>query len=173
MDWAAILGGVVSAGSGGVLGIAGSLVSKYFKGREQRADRTFEEKKWAHEIELHKLQQATRGQESEEELELLRTQGSQQGMLESIRAEAAIGPTSVWVNNFKACWRPLLTLLLWVLAALIFYDIDGPRWQGILEPQDIIALLRYMVYSVFFCASTATTWWFGDRALSPPKLTRA
>ena len=24
------------------------------------------------------------------------------------------------------------------------------------------------VYTVFFCASTATTWWFGDRAFTPP-----
>ena len=42
--------------------------------------------------------------------------------------------------------------------------------REVLTPQDMAALIRYMVFSVFFCASTPTVWWFGDRALTPPSM---
>jgi len=171
MDWGTLLEGLVAAGSGGVLGVLGSLVSGFFKGKQQKADREFEEKKWSHEENLHKLQMESRAQETEDERELVTLQGSQEGMLESIKADTAIGPVHMWVNDFKACFRPFLTIALWILALIVFRSlVRNP--DEILEPEQVIQLVRYMVYTVFFCASTATTWWFGDRALAPPKLTK-
>jgi len=31
-------------------------------------------------------------------------------------------------------------------------------------------MTRYIVYSMVFSAATATVWWFGDRALTPPNM---
>jgi len=107
--------------------------------------------------------------ETENELAITQTQGSYTGLSESLKADAAIGPTHMIVNDIKALFRPFLTLSLWGMATYVFIRVvENPT--DALTPEEVIALIRYMVYSVFFCASTATTWWFGDRALSPPRL---
>ena len=67
--------------------------------------------------------------------------------------------------------RSFVHELLWFLAGWVFYRVvtaaEGVL-REVLTAEDIAALIRYMVFSVFFCASTATVWWFGDRALTPP-----
>ncbi|MBK1695783.1 hypothetical protein [Rhodovibrio salinarum] len=40
----------------------------------------------------------------------------------------------------------------------------------ILSETDVRALLRYIVYSTVFAAMAAVTWWFGERAMTPPAL---
>jgi hypothetical protein len=172
MEWTEILGSVASAGSGGILGIAGSLVSGFFKSKKQKSDREFQEKQWQHEIEVHKVQQETRKQETEDEMSLIALQGSQSGLVESIKADSSIGSTHPIINGIKALYRPFLTTALWILAYLIFRSIVNNDLEDIITKLEAKELIRYMVYTVFFCASTATMWWFGDRALSPPSMTK-
>lgn len=171
MDWGSILGSVVSAGSGGILGIAGSLVSGFFKGKQKKAENAFKQLEWDQEARMMELNMKADQVETENELELARSQGSYTGLEQSLRAEAAIGPTHMIVSDLKALFRPFLTLSLWGMAAYVFIKVvQNP--SGILTEAEVLELIRYMVYSVFFCASTATTWWFGDRALQPPRTGR-
>ena len=83
-------------------------------------------------------------------------------------------PRSVWVrragNAVRALFRPALTVLLWAIGAWVFYLVVGGALIDWLKAVDIADLIRYMVFSVFFSASTATVWLFSDHALTPPAM---
>lgn len=168
MDWGSIIGGALSVGSGGIFGLVGSAIgvaAKYFQEKQQQA---WEKEKWTHETELLKLNMQARAQETEQELAIVSQEGSWQGLSESIKADRAIKNVHVWVNDARALFRLTLTILLWGLAAYIFYKICGNDLRQWIDKVSAAELIRYMVYTVFFCASSATMWWFGDRALTPP-----
>jgi hypothetical protein len=167
------LGDIVNVGasvaSGGVFGLVGSIIgsaSKYFFNKQEQA---FQREKWDHETLLLKLQAEAQAAETEQEIALAAQQGSWSGLAESYKAEAAIGTTHVWVNDIRALFRPFLTVTLWVLSGWIFYQIGQEKFSAWLQEGESESLVRYMVYTAFFSASTATAWWFGDRALSPPQ----
>lgn len=169
MELGDILNIGTSVASGGLFGLVGSVigsVGKYFHAKQQQ---TFEREKWSHETELLRLQAEVKNQETEQEIALAAQQGSWQGLTESYKAVAAIGKTHIWVNDVRALFRPLLTLTLWAISGWIFFQVGHDGFSDWLEKGDIDSLIRYMVYTAFFSASTSTAWWFGDRALSPPK----
>jgi hypothetical protein len=70
----------------------------------------------------------------------------------------------------KDLFRPVLTAGLFVLSYVIFLDVI--RRNGVLahvlSPDEALELIKYIVYSVVFSATTSGVWWFGDRAFSPP-----
>ena len=106
--------------------------------------------------------------DTENELAIVAQSGSWSGLTESHRSDQAIGAVHMFVNDVRALFRPFLTVALWVLAAWIFNEIVIGALTDWLRHAEIEDIIRYMVYTVFFCASSATMWWFGDRALSPP-----
>lgn len=170
MDFGDLFNIGASVASGGVLGLVGSVigaVGKYFFTRQEQA---FEQEKWEYESRLLELQLKAKTIETEREAALVAQQGSWDGLAESYKAVAAIGQTHAWVNDFRALFRPLLTLVLWTIAGWVFYEIGKDQFDEWLQADQEAALVQYMVYTVFFSASTATMWWFGDRALSPPTL---
>ena len=168
MDLGTILGGVASVASGGIFGVIGSIIGVGAKYLQERQRQKWEEKKWSHEVELQKLNMQARAEETEQELAIVSQQGSWAGLSESIRADASVQNTHVWVNDARALFRLVLTTLLWVLAAIVFFKVIGGTLKDWIDKQATADLVKYMVYTVFFCASSATMWWFGDRALTPP-----
>ena len=74
-----------------------------------------------------------------------------------------------WVNDLRALFRPVLTVGLWVLAGWVFWEVVSGTLTQWMREADIADVIRYCVHTVFFSASTATVWWFGDRALTPPE----
>ncbi len=60
----------------------------------------------------------------------------------------------------RALTRPALTLLLWVLFAVLFLSAVS----GALEANTASSVVRTAVDTVAFSASTALACWFGDRA---------
>lgn len=168
MDLGSLLGGAVSVASGGIFGVLGSVIGVGAKWLQERQRQKWEEKKWSHEIALQELNMQARAQETEQELAIVSQEGSWQGLSESVRADAAVQNTHKWVNDVRALFRLILTAGLWILAAVVFYKIVGGSLTEWIDRQTSTELVRYMVYTVFFCASSATMWWFGDRALTPP-----
>lgn len=170
MDWGSLLGQAAAIGSGGLLGIVGSLFGAAGKYLTEKQRQEFEIKKWEHETKLLELQMEAKKVETEMELALVSQTGSWEGLTSSIQADQSVAGVHAFVNDLRALFRPFLTILLWAIGGWVFYEIvsnDGflLKWINEMEIKDLI---RYMVYSIFFCASTATTWWFGDRALTPP-----
>lgn len=145
-----IIGLTASAAGGGVFGLIGTVlgrVSSYF---EQRQSQAHESARWSHEVELLKLQQTAAQQETEAELALSDNQGSWQGVRAAIAADVAIAPSYRWVDAVRGLTRPCLTLLLWIIAAGIWFQADVSGRAAIID-------------TATFAATAATLWWFGDR----------
>ncbi|MCR9270277.1 MAG: hypothetical protein NXH72_09845 [Hyphomonadaceae bacterium] len=146
-----IIGVAASAAGGGLFGLFGTALGRVASYFEKRQAMAHEERRWQHETELLKLQQAARAEETEAELALAQTQGSWSGLDASLRAEAAIAASYRWVDAIRALTRPVLTLLLWGITTLIWFSADLADRASITE-------------TATFAATAATLWWFGDRS---------
>jgi hypothetical protein len=168
MDWLNDLLGIgASAASGGVFGLLGAIggqVSKYFQEKQRQA---WEEKKWDREERMIELQMKSRREETEQELAIVQQQGSWSGLKASYSA-VTDQPSYKWVAAAKSLFRLFLTTLLWLMAGITFYLVVTAG-KAYFNGAELKELVRYMVYTIFFSASTAGMWWFGDRALTPPQ----
>lgn len=143
----------LNAASGGIFGIAGTILGRVAGYFEQKQYMKHEIARWGHEYKLHELNMRARAQETELELDILQEQGSWQGLAASIEADGKNGSASQWVINILRLVRPCLTFLLWLITGWIYY----------LEPS------AGMTEAVTFAATAATLWWFGDRAPKPQR----
>lgn len=160
---------VGGSGAGAVFGLFGSAIGQVSKYFQRKQEQKFQREKWGHAVALQELNMKAKKQETEQELAIVSQQGAWSGLASSIQADAAVAPASSWATDIKVLFRPALTVGLWVLAWLVFNEIltgSLRQWMTDAEIKDII---KYMVYTVFFSASTAGVWWFGDRALTPPE----
>jgi len=162
-----ILGLGASVASGGVFGLIGAgigVAGKYFTKKQEMKERALER---THELFLMKEQRETRAAETENELAITSLEGSYSGLKESIKADAlASKGASQWVVDMKAMFRPVLTVIMVLLSAVVFLTMTKAGW---ISSEESIDLTKYMIYSIFFTSSTCVIWWFGDRALSPPE----
>ena len=145
-----ILGLAASAASGGLFGLAGTALGRiagFFERKQQFAQ---ERARWDHESALLELQMQASAQETEAEIALAETAGSWRGLEASMQAEANIGASYPWVNAVRGLTRPFLTLLLWLIAGVIWFGADAAGRSAITE-------------TATFAATAATLWWFGDR----------
>ncbi|MBF34334.1 MAG: hypothetical protein CME85_04430 [Henriciella sp.] len=145
-----ITGVAASAAGGGLFGLIGTALGRvagYFETRQRLRHET---ERWGHETRLLELQREARAEETEAELALAETSGRWAGLEASMAAEAAIGESYPWVNAVRGITRPGLTLLLWVISAMIWLGADAAERAAITE-------------TATFAATAATLWWFGDR----------
>lgn len=158
MDWGTIVTSLGSAASGGILGIAGSLIGfigNYFKSKLEHKQK----------LDLMEM-----------ELKVKAQAGSWEGLRTSLQAESNIGQTYLWVNAVRGLYRPVLTTLLVIMSYVLFRDIIAAIGDKesllttVMTKIEIKDLLRYIVYSLVFSASTAIVWWFGDRSFTPPRI---
>lgn len=173
-----LLGAGASVASGGLFGLVGSLIGVGTKYLQQRQANAQKDKDWKHEIELRKLNMEATDRETENELAIAQSEGSWKGLEASYNTVISASNVHTVVNDIRSLFRPILTLSLILLSALLFWWV----WSGITEGKgnvlkifdqgDIRDIIRYMIYSIFFSTSTAIVWWFGDRAMAPPGLTR-
>ena len=162
---------ILGAAGGGALGAAfgalGSVLNRGFgllEMREKRQDRQMElaheKDRWVHETEMAAAARTDRAEEAAQALDQTQAQGSWAGLTGSVAAEAAIGPSWPWVNAVRALTRPALTVMLWLLYALLFLAAAA----GALHPDAAASVVTGAADTISFSAATALTWWFGDRA---------
>ena len=154
-----LIGMAASAAGGGLFGLIGTALGRVAGFFERRQEQAHEQARWQHETALHELQMRARAEETENEIALAETAGRWQGLTESLRAEAAIVSETGWVNAVRALTRPVLTLLLWAITAMIFLHADAQGRAAVLE-------------TATFAATAATLWWFGDRGPQRPRTER-
>lgn len=167
MDFAEVATGALGVASGGVFGLLGSIGSSWLKGRAQ-------EKQRDHEIKLITAQQAQNADEHHMNMAESRQEMSSAGLVASINADVVTGLPPI-AAAIKALYRPFLTTFLVAACIYIFTllldALDGGNAIAQVFPRtEIVEMIRYTVYSLVFSTATAITWWFGDRALSPPHL---
>lgn len=147
----------LDAAAGGVFGLVGTALGRVAGFFERKQSFAQEQAKWGHELKLHELQMQARAQESEIEIAIAQQQGSWAGLEASIKADAAIGKASLWVINILRLVRPFLTVMLWLIAAVIFFKTQSEQ----------------IADAAVFAATAATLWWFGDRADRPSPTRKA
>lgn len=179
MDLGSVLGtvgGVLgNAASGGLLGAALGIGSKFLQERQRQS---WAKKEWDHELSLLKLQAASQKEESEAEVRVVQETGKWKALSTSIESDQRLlsnSKVSSWVLNVRSLWRPVLTAGLLILVGLLWRSLldlltgsSGGKLD-FLKPEEVVALLTYIVHSVVFAANTAALWWFADRASSMPQ----
>ena len=160
-------GGLAGGALGAAFGALGSIVNRglgIFETREKRKDRQLEMAhevdRWGHDLKLAAEAREGRIEEAKQALAQADAEGSWRGLEASLRAEAGVGQSWPWVAAVRALTRPVLTLLLWLLFAVLFLSAVS----GALEAGTAAGVVRTAVETIAFSASTALAWWFGDRA---------
>lgn len=146
-----IMGLAASAAGGGVFGLFGTALGRLVGFFERRQSLAHEERRWQHEVSLLELQQAATAAETEGEIALTQAAGSWNGLQASLQAEAQIASSYKWVDAARALTRPVLTVLLWLITAVIWAYASETNRSSITE-------------TATFAATAATLWWFGDRS---------
>jgi len=138
--------------TGGVTGIIGSVIGKAFS----FLDAWQEEKKATNEhgrtIALLELQNKLGAEESEREMAITQAKIDADSRVASYSHDAVGGTSSVWVIDLLRLVRPVLTFSLIFLVGILYFKA-APGGRATIEA------------SVIYMASSATLWWFGDRAM--------
>ena len=175
------LGSIASFGatiaSGGLLGIAGSVIGGALKWLNKREERKQRKEDQTHELNLIEKQMQVKAAETEAEAKLKAVEGSWKGLSQSMRHDTSVGDIPwQWlrsvVNTIRSLFRPALTIGLFFMVLKFWNDLSGGGAvlgiNALLTDIERVELMKYIVYSVVFMATTAGTWWFGDRAFAPP-----
>lgn len=166
-----LLGAGAAVASGGIFGVLGAAFGAWQKGKQIKLEMEERNHNRLHEKEMFRLQMESKSQE-----------GSWATLEATHEADAvsALQENYMWVRAIKTLFRPALTAGLWgavawelnliLSGALTTYVDQALSRQAIFTPTEIVELVRYVVYSTVFSATTATTWWFGERALTMPQM---
>lgn len=139
--------GAVGTAFGRVVGIWERKITH----KHEIAEWAHETQRWEHESKILELQMKARAEETEQQILLTDTTGGWAGLEASIAADSNITGVAGWVNSVRALVRPALTVLLWLITFGIFFSVDENGRYSILN-------------AAVFAATSATLWWFGDRA---------
>ena len=144
---------LISTLLGALIGGSGSALSKWLGMKEKEQDHS-------HELRLLEMQMQSKQSETENEMAIAQEASFASMRTASYQHDASYGEVSLWVRNTLRLVRPVLTVFLIVEVGIIWFTIADSR----------IDLQEQIISGVLFMASTALTWWFGDRAPSPKKL---
>ena len=125
MEW---LNAAFSVAGGGIFGLIGAGVNKFFDYKKQQ------------QINIQELAMADKVAVQMDK----DSDNDAKGLMSAIEAEQSIKEVHKWVNDVRGMTRPVLTLILVLMA----------WWEEGIDK------------SLDWMASTAVTFWFGDR---PPK----
>lgn len=143
-------GVAASAAGGGVFGMVGTALGRVVGLFEKAQDHRHEKDRWKHDESMRQLDMNAAREAAEAGREMANTEGRWAGLTASIEADADIAPSYKWVDAVRGLTRPSITLLLWIIAAIIFFNTPA---EGRMQ----------LVETVTFAATAATLWWFGDR----------
>lgn len=140
---------LISLLSGGATGIIGTLVGRIVGFYENK-------QKFAHELKLLELQARIGAEEAERELAIAEAKAAADLRIASYSHDSDTGQGSQWVTNTLRLIRPLLTAVL-VLAVIMLW-FTAEQFEADIRTQVVVAII--------YLATSAVTWWFGDRAPS-------
>lgn len=142
--------GAGTGGLGVILGGIGKAFTWWAEAKEKQAE---------HErvLELTRLNAEIRMNEAEFEREVRLDEIAGRLREASYSHDTGTGKASKWVINILRLVRPALTLALVGLLAYVYMTIADQLTQ------------QEIVNSVIFMATSAVTWWFGDRMTARKK----
>tara|TARA_E500000305_G_scaffold36667_2_gene27937 strand:- start:3065 stop:3523 length:459 start_codon:yes stop_codon:yes gene_type:complete len=139
--------------TGGATGILGTVIGKGFSFIDNWQKEKANDKEHTRTIELYKVQAELKLEEKEKEMEA-QMQVAEIGLRSaSYGHDQSVGKSSRWAVNVLRMVRPAITGGLIILVGVIYFATDD------------LAQQETIIQSVIYMASSATLWWFGDRAL--------
>ena len=139
--------------TGGLTGVVGSVLGKAFGFLDYWVEEKKADKDHARTLEMLELQSKLGAEESERELAIAEATAASSMRLASYGHDTGIGVSSTWVVDLLRLVRPLLTFVLIILVGMLYFSADAGG-KATIEA------------SVLYMASSATLWWFGDRAMT-------
>jgi hypothetical protein len=143
---------LISLLSGGATGILGTLIGRIVGFYENK-------QKFQQELKLLELQAKIGAEESERELAVAQAKAAADLRIASYQHDTETGMGSQWVTNTLRLIRPALTIVL-VLAVIMLW-FTAEQYDADIRTQVVVAII--------YLATSAVTWWFGDRAPMPGK----
>ena len=138
--------------TGGATGIIGSVIGKAFSFLDAWQEEKKADSEHGRTIELLELQNKLGAEESEREMEITQAKIDADSRVASYSHDSMAGTSSGWVTDLLRLVRPILTFSLIILVGILYFNAV-PDGRATIEA------------SVIYMASSATLWWFGDRAL--------
>lgn len=149
-----ILDTLSTAASGGLLGLCGSMVNKIFTMVQAMQQSRAREQDFGHRKALLELTHQHQLERAEKNLQRAQQQADAAIQQASYQHDTQIGQGALWVINTLRLVRPLLTIGLMALTALIWCDAKTIPGSG---------LHQEIAGAVIFSTTAALSWWFGDR----------
>jgi hypothetical protein len=145
---------IATVASGGIMGMIGSIISKGFSLVDRHQQAKTKSQEWEHQRSLLELKQRYAQEQTSQCAQIVQEKEEAQARIHSYQHDNAIGEGSKWVVNTLRLVRPVLTLGLILLTAMVWHGTKNT------SPE----LREEITHTILFCATTALTWWFGDRA---------
>lgn len=152
---------IISLLSGPLLGIAGTVISNWFKQKDAKINLDAKRIDYDHELALHKLNQTARSEELEGQAYLANMQMATETLTESYKHDTGYGKVpDKWVVLFRAV-RPVLTIGLFFALLVILFLIDNTQYH-----MNGMTIQERIVTSLVTMFELSVTWWFGDRQIN-------
>jgi len=150
-----ILGSLVGAASGGLLGVAGSLIGKVAGYFEAKQKMKLEEIKNNHSLALMDKQAELQKMAQDGKFQLTSLETDSANLIASYKHDASYGETYKWASSALRFVRPLLTFSVIGVFVFVYFKSD--------QAGDLDTVQR-MSNEICFLASTCLSWWFADRS---------
>jgi hypothetical protein len=138
---------LISLLSGGATGILGTLIGRIVGFYETK-------QKYEQELKLLELQAKINAEESERELAIAQAKAASDLRVASYQHDTGTGQGSQWVTNTLRLIRPALTIVLVIAVIMLWFTAE--QFEADIRTQVVVAII--------YLATSAVTWWFGDRA---------
>lgn len=149
-----ILGSLVGAASGGLLGVAGSLVGKIANYFELKQKMKLEEIQNQHSLAVMDKQAELQKMAHQGQFKLASLETDSANLIASFKHDASYGETYKWANSLLRFIRPLLTFSVVGVFVYVYFKSE--------QMGDLDTVQR-MSNEICFLTSTCLSWWFGSR----------
>jgi hypothetical protein len=150
-----ILGSLVGAASGGLLGVAGSLIGKVAGYFEAKQKMKLEEIKNNHSLALMDKQAELQKMAQDANFQLTSLETDSANLIGSYKHDASYGETYKWASSILRFVRPFLTFSIIGVFIFVYFKAD--------QAGDLDTVQR-MSNEACFLLSTTLSWWFADRS---------
>lgn len=165
----AILGIFSSGGMGALVGLFGSVATKWLEYKTIGQKLIFEKEMAQIRTRELELEQQHAIALADKQIDIAKVEGEIQSDIASMAAFVESQKEQSlhyggWVDQVRGLMRPIITMFLLTVSTWLMWEVWG-RVDGLtsLEETELLALFRSLLDSVTFLTMTAVTWWFGSR----------
>lgn len=146
MDLGTIIGGVLSGGAGGLLGVVGNVANTLLAMKQEKQNHDYQ-------LALIPLQLNADIERTKAQVAVEVDKGQATAFTASQEADKLSGRESSWAANVKAMVRPGILVVLFVSTVAI-----------VLSGRATESMMDYIVQNIVTDLSMAISWYFGARA---------